>query len=318
MTARLEVLHAGPHVTVQDAGRPGLMRFGVPASGPMDRKALAIANTALGNPADTPGVEVSPGGLSLICHDGPLTFAIAGGGFILRRNDETHGSWCCLTLRPGDRLVVRPGPWGNWCYIAFAGALQAERWLGSAATHALSGLGGGALTPGRMLTIHDPRPEAEGPIPCPVWARPRARLHVTLGPQDHHFAPGTVQTFLSAAYRMTASFDRMGMRLSGPLLPPDGALGIPSQGVTRGAIQVAGDGVPTVLLADHQTTGGYPKIATLLSDDTDALAQLRPGQHLAFTALTAAAANAMARTRASAVQSYLSALTLRRVSRGTE
>lgn len=315
MTARLEVLQAGPHVTIQDAGRPGLMRFGVPASGPMDRKALMIANTALGNPAGAAGIEVSPGGLTLVCHEGPVTLAIAGGGFILRRNDETLGAWGCLTLQVGDRLAVRPGQWGNWCCIAFAGALRADRWLSSAATHALSGFGGGALTPGHMLTIDDPRPEPEGTIPCPVWARPRARLHVTPGPQDHHFAPETVAALLTQRFRTTASFDRMGMRLSGPPLPPIGALGIPSQGVTRGAIQVAGDGIATVLLADHQTTGGYPKIATLLSDDTDALAQLQPGQHLAFTALTANEANAKTRARFVAITRYLSALSSRRLAR---
>ena len=92
MTALLEILQAGPHVTCQDAGRPGLMRYGVPASGPMDRKALAIANTALGNPLGATGVEVSFGGLSLLCQDGPVTVAIAGGGFIATRNDTRLGS----------------------------------------------------------------------------------------------------------------------------------------------------------------------------------------------------------------------------------
>ena len=311
MTATLHILQAGPHVSIQDAGRPGLMRFGVPASGPMDRNALAIANTALGNPPGQPGIEVSPGGLTLEHSGTPLGIAIAGGGFLVTRNDERLGSWATLTLRPKDRLTIRPGPWGSWCCLAVRGRIQCRTWLESASTHGPSGLGGGALITGQSLVIDSPRPMTESAIPCPVWARPRHRLHVTLGPQDHLFAPETLQALLSTPFRLTAAFDRMGLRLSGPSLAPEGALGIPSQGITRGAVQVAGDGVPTILMADHQTTGGYPKIATVLSDDTDGLAQLRPGDALAFHAVTPARAVAVARQRAAARAAYLTALSRR-------
>ncbi len=228
--ALIDILAAGPHVTLQDAGRPGLMRYGVPASGPMDRSALAIANTALGNPAGAPGIEVSPGGLTLQVSRAPLGLAIAGGGFVVTRNDDRLGSWAVLTLQPGDRLTLRPGPWGNWCCLAFSGRIQSRTWLNSASTHATSGLGGGAVQAGEVLEVEDPSPAPEGGIPCPVWARPRRRLHVTLGPQDHLFAPETVQTFLSTPFGLTAAFDRMGQRLSGPPLTPRNALGIPSQG----------------------------------------------------------------------------------------
>lgn len=306
--ARLTIHQAGPHVTLQDAGRPGLMRFGVPASGPMDRAALAIANTALGNPSGATGIEVSPGGLTLEVDFAPLGIAIAGGGFVVSCNGRTHGSWSVLTLQPNDRLTIRPGPWGNWCSLAVAGQIQCRTWLNSAATHAGSGLGGGALQAGQTLTVTNPRPAPEGGIPCPVWARPKRRLHVTLGPQNSLFAPETIQTFLSTPFALTAAFDRMGQRLSGPPLTPRDALGIPSQAVTRGAVQVSGDGTATVLMADHQTTGGYPKIATLLSHETDALAQLRPGDRVAFHAVTPAQAVALARTRAAALQSYLARL----------
>lgn len=308
MTARLDILQAGPHVTFQDAGRPGLMRFGVPASGAMDRKALVIANTALGNPPGATGVEVSFGGLSLLCQDGPVGVAIAGGGFIATRNDTRLGSWTTLTLRPQDRLVIRPGPWGSWCCVAFAGSVQSPTWLKSASTHAASGLGGGRLLAGQQITVTDTHPTDERAIPCPVWARPRHRINVTLGPQDALFTPEVIEAFLSSPFRLTGAFDRMGMRLSGPPLVPEAALGIPSQPVTRGAVQVAGDGVATVLLADHQTTGGYPKIATILDDDTDALAQLRPGEHLVFTAITPARAIQLARQRDAAFQHWLAAL----------
>jgi biotin-dependent carboxylase-like uncharacterized protein len=312
MTARLEVVHAGPHVTLQDGGRSGLMRYGVPASGPMDRKALAIANTALGNPPDHTGIEVSPGGLALLCRDGPVTLAIAGGGFVVTHNDETFSSWVTLTLHADDRLTLRPGPWGNWCCIAVAGQIQARTWLKSTSTHGSSGFGGGALSPGQVLQIDSPRTEPQGLIPCPVWARPRHRLHVTLGPQDSLFVPETLQALLSSRFSMTPNFDRMGLRLASPTLAPQAALGIPSQGITRGAVQVAGDGIPTILMADHQTTGGYPKIATVLDDDTDGLAQLRPGDPLAFTAISPTRAIALARHRHATLRRYLAALAARR------
>jgi allophanate hydrolase len=308
---RLEIAHAGPHVTLQDAGRPGLMRFGVPASGPMDRIALAIANAALGNPPGQTGIEVSIAGLTLVAHGEPVGLAIAGGGFHVARNDVPQGAWSSFTLRSGDRLTIRPGLWGSWCCIAFRGRIQSRTWLKSAATHSQSGLGGGALSAGQSLLIDGPRPAPEGRIPCPVWARPRRRLQVTIGPQDNLFPPETLQTLLSTPFRLTPAYDRMGLRLSGPPLVPDGALGIPSQAVTRGAVQVSGDGTATILMADHQTTGGYPKIATVLSPDTDALAQLRPGDAVAFHAVSAPKAIDIARSRSAAMQAFLSRLAAR-------
>ncbi|MDQ2066552.1 biotin-dependent carboxyltransferase family protein [Xinfangfangia sp. CPCC 101601] len=306
--AEIEVLEAGPHVTLQDAGRPGLMRFGVPNSGPMDRKALTIANTALGNPAGQSGIEVSPAGLRLRLTRGTLTLAIAGGGFAVSRNGQALRAWQVVTLQQGDELTLRPGPWGSWCCLAVAGQLEADTWLGATATHGLSGLGGGALRAGQSLTVNECRTLPERPIPCPVFCRPRRRLNVILGPQDALFSDGTVARFLSQTFRLTAAFDRMGQRLAGPNIAPEAALGIPSQGLTRGAVQVSGDGIASILMADHQTTGGYPKIATVLLDDTDGLAQLRPGDAISFTAITPAKAVQLARQRARAFQCYLAQL----------
>lgn len=308
--ARLTVLSAGPHVTLQDGGRPGFLRFGVPASGAMDRPALAMANVAVGNPPGATAIEVSPGGLTLALEGAPLRLAIAGGGFIATTEASKYGSNMAFCLLPGQTLSLRPGPWGSWCVLAVAGLIEAPVWLGSTATHAASGFGGGALVPGRVLTIRDPRPAraAEIRFPCPVWARPRRILHVTLGPQDRHFSPDTLATFLSTPFRLSRAFDRMGLRLDGPPLPPEGALSIPSEPVLRGSVQVAGDGVASILMADHQPTGGYPKIATLVSTDTDAAAQLRPGDALRFVALTAPQARARARQALAARAAFLTRL----------
>ena len=308
--AVFSVIHAGPHVTVQDGGRPGLMRYGVPASGPMDRMSLAIANTALGNPPGQAGIEVSLGGLALDCRSGAVTLAVAGGGFILGAGERRLGSWTVLTVRAGERLTIRPGPWGNWTCLAFAGQVQAPLWLGSRATHSASGLGGGRLAAGQELVItgtelHQAR---EGAIPCPVWARPRAAVRAVLGPQDRFFAPETVELLTSRPFQLTDSYDRMGVRLRGPRFDMASALSIPSEPILRGSVQVSGDGAATVLLADHQTTGGYPKIATLIGDDIDGFAQLRPHDFARFRLVPPEEAVAIARHRARQKAAYLAAL----------
>ncbi len=306
----LVVDHVGPLVSVQDVGRPSYMRYGVPASGPMDRLSFAAANIAIGNPSYLSAIEVSMGGLTLDCVSGEVTFAIAGGGFIVQHADHRGGSWIVSTMRAGERLIIRPGHWGCWTYLAFAGRLSAPTWLGSASTHALSGFGGGRLEKAAALTITEAevRSEREGAIPCPVGARPRSELKAVLGPQDRFFDAGTIETLFSAQYQLTDAYDRMGVRLRGPALSLSAPLSMPSEPIVRGSIQISGDGVPTVLLADHQTTGGYPKIATVVDADLDAFVQLRPRDNVTFRRITPEQAVEHARSRASVNRRYLAAL----------
>lgn len=308
--AVLSVRFAGPHVSVQDGGRPGLMRYGVPRSGAMDRQSFAAANIALGNPVGAPGIEIWMGGLVLECLSGTVSFAVAGGGFIVEHADEKRGSWTVATLRAGEKLAVRPGPWGSWCYLTFAGQLQSPQWLGSASTHAMSGFGGGRLSTGARLTVADAvrREAREGDIPCPVSARPRPELRVTLGPQQRFFATESLSAFLSGNWSMTDAWDRMGVRLAGPAIAPDAALDMPSEPILRGSVQVAGDGVATVLLADHQTTGGYPKIATVLDCDLDAFVQLRPRDVVAFRPVSPGEAISLSRTMALSAARYFESI----------
>ena len=305
--ATFRVAFAGPQVTVQDQGRPGLMRYGVPASGPMDRRSFAIANTALGNPANLPAIEVSRGGLVLDCLSGAISLAVIGGGFIVDVGGQTRGSWTIISLTAGQKLAIRPGPWGSWTYLAFAGQMQTAAWLGSTATHGPSGLGAGPIVTGQTLTIAAPelREARQGAVPCPVWARPRQLLRCVLGPQDRFFAPDDLRDLATARFALTDAYDRMGVRLRGPAMVPSGALGIPSEAILRGSVQVSGDGVATVLLADHQTTGGYPKIATILSDDIDGFVQCRPHDSVSFLPIAPADATDIARNRARLFAAYL-------------
>ena len=285
--AEFKVAFAGPLVTLQDAGRPGRMRFGAPRSGPMDRLAFDAAHAALGR-TEGAAIEVSLGGVALECVAGEITVAIMGGDFVVEHQGRKRSGWTVLTVRKGERLTVRGGASGSWAYIAFAGDLVAPKWLGAAATHSTSGFGAGALAAGRRLAVADAavHPDREGDALRPEF-QANGPIRVVLGPQDQHFAPGAVETFLSSTYAVSDAYDRMGMRLDGPRLSLDGALSIPSEPILRGCLQVSGDGVPTLLGADHQTTGGYPKIATVASSDLDRVAQARSGDRLRFTSVSA-------------------------------
>ena len=285
--ATFAVQFAGPLVTVQDGGRAGNMRFGVAASGAMDRLAFAAAHAALENTPDTAAIEVSLGGLILQCTEGAVTLAITGGDFVVERGGQKTTSWTTLTIQKGEKLAIRAGKAGSWAYVAFCGDLQSESWLGSQATHAPSGFGGGALQSGQSLKVLNAkiRDDRLGGIAQPDFFTDGA-IRVVTGPQDKYFAKEALTQFMSDPFKVSDAYDRMGMRLTGPRLQLENALSIPSEPIVRGSVQVSGDGAATILLADHQTTGGYPKIATVISIDTDRISQLRAGETIRFMPIT--------------------------------
>lgn len=309
-SARFKVSFAGPLVTYQDAGRFGKLRNGVPASGPMDRFAHAAAHAALAQDIKGTAIEVSLGGLSLECIEGAATIAVTGGNFHIRHNATDAAGWGVHPMQTGDKLAVRAGTWGSWCYLAFSGLVAAPAWLGSTATHALSGFGGGALRSSDVITVDNAATlDARlGEIACPDFALPSEQVPIVLGPQDHHFPPATCETFLTETYSISDAYDRMGMRLAGPKLQMNAALSIPSEPIMRGSVQVSGDGTPTILLADHQTTGGYPKIATVPSYATDRLSQKRAGDPLRFSEMSHQAAQAESLAYREQVAAFLAVL----------
>ena len=305
--ARLRCTWAGPLVTFQDHGRHGRLRFGVPASGPMDTFAFAAANASLGNRPDDTTIEVSRGGLKLECLSGSVTLAVAGGGFAVTLDGRALDSWTVVTLSLGDTLSIQSGEWGSWAYLAIAGQPHVESWLGSTSTHSISGQGGGFIAQGQELVISEARtsPELDGELPVPPWVAPAEVVRVVMGPQLQRFVDVAATTFIELPFTLTDDYDRMGARLSGPELSLQDALAIPSEPIVRGSVQVSGDGVPTVLLADHQTTGGYPKIATVLSSDLDNFVQNRPGDVVRFLAVTPAEALGITRERSERVAEIL-------------
>lgn len=295
--ALLRIEHAGPLTTIQDAGRFGHLRHGVTWSGPVESLGFAAAHAALGNAPGGAAIELSHGGIALRCLEGPVRFALAGGDFSASLDGHTLGSWITGVLNPGARLVIRDGAGSNWATLAFAGAIDAPRWLGSAATLALAGLGGGRLAAGDTVTI-DPAPVADASsraiVPPPTDTGP---IRIVPGPQREFFSAETLALLTSGTFTAAPAFDRMGMVLDGPPLPPL-SLTMLSTPVIRGGIQINGAGTATVLLADHQTTAGYPRIATVISADLPRLAQLRPGTPLRFVALSATEAVGIARQAA--------------------
>src|SRR6516162_6870366 len=188
--ARFIVRSVGPLVTIQDRGRHGFLRYGVPESGPMDRDAFEIAHAALGYCATGAAIEVSLGGIDLECVEGSVTLAVAGGGFAIALDKMVLSSWAVVNVGAGSRVTIRPGSWGSWTYVAFAGRLKVEAWLGSYSTHASSGFGGGRITTGQSLAIEDAKLNEERvrEIDCPAWIRPRTQFDVVFGPQDRYFS----------------------------------------------------------------------------------------------------------------------------------
>ena len=309
------ILFAGPLVTFQDIGRPGNMRYGVSASGPMDIVSFEAANAVLGNDTKQTAIEISLGGLILQCHEGSITLAITGGDFLIEYQGQKISSWTVLTLQKGERLSVRAGKSGSWAYLAFSGKLNVKDWLNSSSTHSTSGFGGGVLKTGQKFTLTDASNQENriGPILKPNFYT-NDLIHAVLGPQDQYFMKTAIKIFSNSIFKVSDNYDRMGMQLTGPKLELKSALSIPSEPVVKGSIQVSGDGIPTILLADHQTTGGYPKIATVISSDINRLVQFRSNQSVKFVLINSNEALQKTRKFLDMKEKYLEKLS---ISRGT-
>ncbi|MEF8717409.1 MAG: biotin-dependent carboxyltransferase family protein [Candidatus Accumulibacter necessarius] len=310
MSAVLEVVSPGAMASIQDLGRPGLRRIGVPHAGALEPGWLRLANALLGNAEDAPAIEFLAGGLVLRARELPVQIALAGhfsavltGADGQRRVD----SWRSVTLAPGETLRCGMLSAGRVGYVALAG-IRVPQQLGSASTYArarLGGLDGRLLTPAaQLLATAGSNGEKRLRTP-PVDAK--AAIRVVLGPQDDYFDAGSIARLLSEPYRVLAAADRMGMRLDGPLLRhrPEKGSEIISDATVPGSIQVPGQGQPIVLLADGQTAGGYPKIATVISADLPRLAVMAPGQIVRFAAMSVVAAEQAARARAATLRALI-------------
>jgi antagonist of KipI len=309
--AVLRVDAAGLLTTVQDLGRPGWGRFGLPPGGALDDCALRWANLLAGNEPGAAALELTLLGPTLTYEGtGPVSAALAGTDFGASLNGTPQAPWQRFTLQPGDTLACGSCRVGARGYLAIGGGIDVPAALGSRSTDLRGRVGG---LEGRALRAGDRLPLApSAATPDESLALPADRIpaysgeivaHVVLGPQDDRFTEDAIVTFLSSPYTVTRDADRMGLRLEGPALAfRDGPAGadIISEGVATGAIQVPAHGQPIVLLAARQTTGGYAKIATVIGADLWRLGQARPGDTLRFRAIPIAEAQeATRRYRAS-------------------
>lgn len=299
----LEVLDPGLLTTVQDAGRSGWARYGVPPSGPLDTAAFAAANALVGNPPTAAALEITLAG-PVLRAERECLIAVCGAEFELWVGTLPAPTWHAVYVRAGRIITFGMRRSGARAYLAVSGGIALPPFLGSLATYLPGGFGG---LDGRALRAGDRLPlggtiardwmQRAGRV-WPVDRRPpyttQPTLRVVLGPQDDYFTAEGVATFLNSAYQLTPEADRMGARLQGPPIAHRGPTGIVSDGVVVGSVQVPPDGQPIVMLADHQTTGGYPKIATVLRADLPLLAQCLPGDRIRFAAVTLAEAQVTA------------------------
>jgi antagonist of KipI len=280
------VLEPGLLTTVQDFGRFGYRRFGVPASGALDLWSLSFANGQLGNNPDSPALEVFHGPMAIaaledivVCHSGKSSKVTV---------DGTASKENPLRIRKGSTFRLEPGKGSAIVYLAIAGGLAVKTVMGSASTYTRAGFGGlhgRALQKGDIL--HSPVGVTQ---PIRRVAPPEApgRHRVVRGPHADLFPPESLETFFTAEFRVSFDSDRMGYRLEGP-----GMRGFRDWGrvltlpVFPGMVQVTPDGLPVVLMADCQTTGGYPVIGVVLPPDLCTLAQKPPGAAVSFDEVTA-------------------------------
>ena len=302
--SRLLVLECGPSTSLQDSGRRGYLRDGLSGSGPMDPLAFAVANTLVGNAPDTVAIEFGLcGGRFRV--QGSARIALAGAPCPLGIDGEAVPMHASLDLSDGGELRLERPREGVFAYLAVAGGIDVSAVMGSRSLHrraALGGLDGRGLRAGDALRLVGEAPSGTGvAIAAPPLDRD-APIRVVLGPQDDRFAEAGLNTFLGESFTVSNRVDRMGYQLEGPSIAHgEGGYNIVSDATVAGSIQVPGSGQPIVLLADRQTTGGYPKIATVISADLRRIAQRRPGERVRFEAVDLAQAVRLARAQAATI-----------------
>ena len=289
----------GLFTTVQDLGREGFGPLGVSASGAADAISLRIGNRLAGNPEGAAALEMTLVG-GTFRFERAAVIAVAGADFGPSLDGIPLAMWSSAQVKAGQTLALgssSPGARsGARSYLCVQGGIAVEPFLGSASTHALSGLGGfegRALRKGDRLEIgaaHSlPRKRKLSPQGL-ERLRPRRVLRVTEGPQSDWFADSAWEMLRGSTFRVAEQSNRMGIRLEGPQLPVDARREMITEGVSLGAIQVTPSGQPIILFVEQQTTGGYPKIANVISADLHSLGQLRPRDEVRFERIEMAAA----------------------------
>lgn len=285
---RILVHSPGFLTTVQDLGRYGYAHVGVSASGAADAVSLRLGNLLVGNPETSAGLEMTLVG-GVFEFESDAFVAITGSDFEPRLNGAAVPLWTSFAVRAGDRLAFGAAKSGARCYLCVEGGIDCPLVFGSASTHLLTSLGGlegRAMKKGDIIQTHRGfaqrrvsqkiKPEVVGML---SQAGP---LRITRGPQGDWFSGDAYTVLSSSSYTVSENSNRMGLRLLGPELKRTIDRELLTEGVSLGAIQVPQNGQPIILFVEHQTTGGYPKIANVISADMHRVGQLRPREEVRF------------------------------------
>jgi biotin-dependent carboxylase-like uncharacterized protein len=291
----LVITAIGPASSVQDGGRFGAQRYGLVPSGAMDRLALAAANCLVGNALFAAAIEVGPLGTTFTAREGAVRVALAGAVRSVDIAKRPVAFDTSMTLADGESLNLGFARGGTFSYLAIEGGVQGEPMFGSLAVNARAGLGSPYPRPlqtGDKLQVAAASGAVERAID--FAAVTEGPIRVVMGPQDDEFGDAT-QLFLDSEWKISATSDRMGYRLEGPVIKHLHGHNIVSDGTVNGSIQVPGNGAPIVLMPDRGTSGGYPKIATVITADLGRFAQTPAGRAFRFKAISMAEAQVEAR-----------------------
>lgn len=297
----IRVLKSGLLTTVQDLGRTGYQSQGFSVSGVMDVRSFKIANLLLDNPENEAVLECTLIGPTLEFTSETI-IAITGGDFQPTVNGEPVPMYQALLMKKGDILRLGSARTGSRCYIAFSSYLKIPVVLGSRSTNLKIGLGGfkgRRLEAGDIIYFRIKRRYLpyflSRKLELDEFDTDKVTLRVVMGPEDDRFSKQGIDAFLGSEYTVTSEFDRMGCRLDGPFIAPKKTSDIISNGICFGSVQVPSHGKPIILLADRQTTGGYAKIATVISVDLPKLVQCKTDNRVRFKAVSVEEAQALCR-----------------------
>ncbi len=302
MTQMLSIIEAGLHTTVQDLGRYGYQRFGVPVSGAMDSFAFKTANALIGNSETAAGLEITALGPKIEFLE-DTRIAITGANLGPLIDGEPIELWASVKVERGSVLTFSGPVEGLRAWLSVLGGIDVPLVMGSRSTYVkgeIGGFGGRALLPGDTVSTFDLEQDQDPEIYLPQdFDIPRYtgefELRVVMGPQDEAFTEAAIDGLFTSTYTVSMDQDRMGCRLEGPLLEHLESPDIISDGSPLGALQVSGDGMPIVLLNDRGTTGGYTKIANVVGVDVGLLAQAMAGDAVRFTKVSVNHAHALLR-----------------------
>lgn len=287
----MKVIIPGPLSTIQDGGRFGYMSTGFGSSGAMDLRAMRIANILVGNNPEDGVIEMTMMGLTaeFTCES---VIALTGANMQPALNGQEIPMYQSVQIHAGDKLTLGMAKTGMRGYLAAAGGFDIPPVMGSMSTNLKVALGGWQ---GRKLLAGDQIPLRrsanliqQGTFMCaPENHYPQtATVRVMLGPQEDCFTQAGISTFLSEAYQVSRQSDRMGVRLEGSPIENKNGVDIISDGIAYGSVQIPASGTPIIMMADRQTTGGYAKIATVITADLSKIAQAKPGSYIRFQAVT--------------------------------